>query len=196
MYPTKQEFQHLLRTHPADWIINNHLFQGVPFYCLEQPAIHEEMVRAISAGLRVRESGICVVGSARIGFSLAPKRFGEPFSRFSDIDVIVVSPRLFDRSWIDLLNKSRRRRVPLRWQTRESLKRHRQNHYVYNGWLYPDSVLEVLRIGTRWLHTFDGLSRIEELASRKVGARLYRTWDHARFYHRHSLGRLKEEISV
>lgn len=194
-YPTRREFESLLMTRPIDWVIDNHLFNGMPFYSSHQPEIHQQMTHAISSGLKVPKHDICVVGSARIGFSLSPLKFGEPFSPFSDIDVFIVSTCLFDPSWIDILETRRSSHAPLSGRTRTSLRDHREHHYLFNGWMYPDSVIEVLNIGQRWLRTFRGLSRITELASRPIGARLYRTWDHARLYHRWSLSKLKQQTS-
>ena len=118
MYPTKEEFEELLRTREVDWIIDKHLFGGPPFYSSDQPDVHDRMIRALSTGLKVPRRDICVVGSARIGFSLSPPRFGEPFSQFSDIDIVVVSSALFDPSWLDILGSPRRNSSTLRHHTR------------------------------------------------------------------------------
>lgn len=192
MYPSEEEFKRALRSRPFDWIIDRYLLRGLPFYSAREPALHDEMLRAVSTGLRVTRPDIGVVGSARVGFSLAPYKFGEPFSESSDLDVIVVSSRLFDASWVDILRRRTNPSPPLSTSTRASLRRHRKKHYVYNGWMYPDDIVEVLEIGPLWLRTFRGLARIPELAGRPVGARLYRTWDHARLYLRWSLSMVKE----
>ena len=195
MYPTKDEFQELLDTHTLDWIIDHHVFYGLPFYSSHAPDLHNQMVHAISKGLNVPPKDICVVGSARIGFSLSPEKFGQPFSEFSDIDVCVVSDTLFDPSWLDMLGRYRARGITLSQRTKWHLKKHREDHYIYNGWIYPESVVQALGIGQRWLRTFNGLSHIADFASRTVAGRLYRTWDHARNYHRWSLSRLKQAHS-
>ena len=195
MYPTKAEFETLLKTHAIDWIIEHHVFNGLPFYSSNKPEVHNQMIRAISTGLNVPQSDICVIGSGRIGFSLSPLKFGEPFDQFSDIDVCVVSPSLFDLSWLDILGKRRTTRATFHPRTKRNLWEHRERHYVYNGWVYPESVGQALEIGQRWLTTFNGLSRIAELASRSVGGRLYRTWEHARLYHHWSLEKVKQKAS-
>ena len=194
MYPTKEEFQELLNSHTLDWIIDNHVFGGVPFFSLNAPEVHNSMIQTISRGLKVPKSDICVIGSARIGYSLSPERFGQQFNEFSDIDICVVSESLFDPSWLDMLDKYRMKGIALNQQTKRNLQVHRESHYIYNGWIYPGSVVQVLSIGELWLRTFNGLSRISELASRNVGGRLYRTWDHVRHYHRWSLGKVKDRV--
>ena len=195
MHPTKDEFVELLNTCPVEWIVDNHVFHGLPFYELHQPHVYRLMMSAISKGLRVPQQDICVIGSARIGFSLSPEKFGTAFNEFSDIDICVVSHSLFDPSWLDILRRDRKRGIVLTRQTKSHLRRHREDHYLYNGWIYPESIVSVLRLGERWLATFNGLSRIPELASRSVSGRLYRTWDHARLYHEWSLDKVKQRIN-
>ena len=195
MYPTKKEFEQLLQTHTLDWLIDTHLFKGQPFYSLNKPDVHQQMIRAISKGLHVPAKDICVVGSARIGFSLSPEKFGSPFNQFSDIDIVVVSSSLFDPSWLDILQSPWKMSHTLSPQTKQSLRDHRKFHYVYNGWIYPGSVIQAIKIGEIWMRTFNGLARIQELAGRSIGGRLYRTWEHARLYHRWSLQQVKDNIS-
>ena len=184
MYPTKEQFVDLLRTTSVDSIIQDHLFDGLPFYSQHSPGLHTQLLRGLSSGLRVPKEDICVVGSGRIGFSLTPNKFGDPFDNFSDLDVVVVSSVLFDPSWLDILKARPRTAMRLRGSTKAQLSAHRNKHHIYNGWIYPDSVVEALNIGETWLRTFRGLSRIPELAGRDVSGRLYRTWEHARIYHR------------
>ena len=186
-YPTKEEFVDMLRNERLDQIVDEHLFAGMPFSFSAQAEVYQAMLRAISSGLQVSQNDICVVGSARIGFSLSPHKFGEPFGRYSDIDIIVVSSSLFDASWVDILTNRHARWSSLRNITRNNLIDHKDKHFIYNGWIYPLNVAEALNIGNPWSRTFRGLSRIPELASRSIHSRLYRTWDHARAYHNRSL---------
>ena len=177
-----------------DWILDTYLFRGVPFSFLQQPRVYERMIRDISRGLRVPQQDICVVGSARFGFSLTPDKFGEPFSERSDVDMVIVSPELFDPSWVDLLTNRRTSWSALRQATRDGIIEHRKRYYIYNGWIYPSLVAEALDIGERWITTFNRLSRIPDLSSRRIGGRLYRTWEHARHYHLRSLWQVRDSI--
>ena len=196
MYPSKEEFEHILRTCNLDRVLDEHLFSGLPFSFSESPEIYDQMLRTISRGLRVQQEDICVIGSARVGFSLAPHKFGTPFGQSSDVDIIVVSSALFDLSWEDIITNRRVRWASLREQTRRSLKEHRELHHIYNGWIYPDSLAEALEIGRPWMTTFNGLSQIPDLSSRRIGGRLYRTWQHARVYHRWGLRQIQKKFTT
>ena len=194
MYPTKEEFEEILRTRNLERILDDFLFIGIPFSFSERPEIYHQMIGEISSGLNVPEANICVVGSGRIGFSLSPHSFGRPFSRHSDLDIIVVSPELFDPSWLDILTNRRVRWSSLRQRTREHLIEHREHHHIYNGWVAPGFVAEALDIGERWRTTFNRLSLIPYLSSRSIGGRLYRTWEHAKAYHRWSLRQVLRRV--
>lgn len=152
------------------------------------------MIREISNGLEVPKEDICVVGSGRIGFSLSPDNFGTPYSQYSDLDIVVVSSVLFDQSWLDIVGKRHGQWSSLSWAVRDNVRGHRERHHIFNGWIYPESVAEVLKVGEKWITTFNGLSRIPYLSSRPIGARLYRTWAHATIYHLWSLGKLRQKV--
>ena len=195
MYPSSKEFSILLRTESMDSILNDHLFTtDIPYYFSTQPAIYSQLIEHLSQGLQVPEEDICIVGSARIGFSLSPYKYGVPFHRYSDIDIVVVSQDIFDRSWIDILTRRRKRWRTLQNTTQDPLEAHQHKHFIYNGWIYPRSIYESLTDGYRWMSTFNSTSRIPELASRSMNSRLYRTWDHVRHYHRRSFRHLARRI--
>jgi len=43
----------------------------------------------------VGSQDVCIVGSAKLGFSPSPFKFGTPFSQTSDVDVVIISQPLF-----------------------------------------------------------------------------------------------------
>ena len=195
MYPSSKEFRNLLRTQSMDSILNDHLLTtALPFSFSTQPAIYCRLIGHLAQGLQVPETDICIVGSARIGFSLSPYKYGTPFNRYSDIDIVVVSQDIFDMYWLDILTRRRKPWQTLRAATRTQLRAHQHKHFIYNGWIYPRSLYESLSDGYRWMSTFNSISRIPELASRTINSRLYRTWDHVRHYHRRSLRQLARHI--
>ena len=71
------------------------LSEGIPFAFKECPAIYESLRLWLSLKLGVKAKEISLVGSARLGWSLAPRKLGKPFDRESDLDLFVISQRLF-----------------------------------------------------------------------------------------------------
>ena len=71
------------------------LSEGIPFAFRECPAVYESLRSWLSLKLGVKAKEISLVGSARVGSSLAPQKLGDPFSPGSDLDIFVVSDCLF-----------------------------------------------------------------------------------------------------
>ena len=73
------------------------LSEGIPhaFRCC--PVIYESVRSWLSTRLGVHAKEISLVGSARLGKSLAPKKLGNPFKdNKSDLDIFIVSNHLFE----------------------------------------------------------------------------------------------------
>lgn len=79
-------------------IIQLWLSEGIPhsFRCC--PAIYEAVRCWLGVELEVHAKEISLIGSARLGKSLKPEKFGTPFiNNESDLDLFVVSSDLFER---------------------------------------------------------------------------------------------------
>jgi hypothetical protein len=202
-YLSDGEFKRILLNEPLESVVKQHIFQGTPFVFRDQPKLYQDLRDHIGTSLRLPHENIIVVGSAQVGFSLAPDNSFVAFSEESDIDVVVVNERLFDQGWQTLLrwNYPRRHHLPvpeLKW-TRNRMEE------LYWGWFSPDRIhfdglsfpeaLKPLRdLSTQWFDAFQSLSQNETFARRTVSGRLYRTWDHALLYHTHGLQRLKTNL--
>lgn len=99
--------------------VRSWLSEGIPAVFRERPMMYEMIrewvARRFSVSpIRVDPKEITLIGSARFGYSLAPRpEFGRPFGSHSDFDFSAVSSELFDavckdsRCWReDLENKS------------------------------------------------------------------------------------------
>lgn len=74
------------------------LTEGLPFAFRECPAVYEEIRGWLSTQLDIHPKEVTLIGSARMGYSLAPTpEFGKPFGKHSDLDLSVVSEPLFER---------------------------------------------------------------------------------------------------
>ena len=72
--------------------------EGIPFAFRECPALYEEARRWLAAGLELDAKEISVRGSGRLGYSLAPEHWGNPYRpERSDLDFFAVSESLFER---------------------------------------------------------------------------------------------------
>lgn len=71
------------------------LSEGIPYAFAECPAIFEVLRGWLATRLDVDPKEISLTGSARIGSSISPGKQGEKFSPNSDLDLFVVSEKLF-----------------------------------------------------------------------------------------------------
>lgn len=72
--------------------------EGIPFAFRNCPAIYEEFRAALAERLELDAKQISVAGSGRLGYSLAPSKWGCPYrAESSDLDVFAVSDDLFRR---------------------------------------------------------------------------------------------------
>lgn len=69
--------------------------EGIPWAFREHPLVYEALRDWLAGRLSIHPKSISVAGSARLGFSLAPRRWGQPFRPASDLDVFIVSEPLF-----------------------------------------------------------------------------------------------------
>ena len=72
------------------------LSEGIPYAFRDCPAMYESVRSWLSNFLNVHAKEISVIGSARLGASLSPKKLGKPFDSSSDLDIFIVSKDLFD----------------------------------------------------------------------------------------------------
>jgi hypothetical protein len=102
-FVTVNEFKELLKNIPVPQIVEEYIFAGVPYAFRRNPTLMNVIVRHLTSRLPITAENIAIVGSAKLGFSLNPDGYFNPFSDESDIDVVVVNETLFDEIWSILL---------------------------------------------------------------------------------------------
>lgn len=72
------------------------LVEGIPFAFRDKPMIYEHAREFIARRVNERSRQITVIGSARLGYSLAAPKFGRAFvPAESDLDAVILSERTF-----------------------------------------------------------------------------------------------------
>ncbi len=69
--------------------------EGVPWVFRERPALFVAVRSWLSRQIGIGEKGVTLVGSARLGRSLAPQSIDRPFGPSSDLDLALISSDLF-----------------------------------------------------------------------------------------------------
>jgi hypothetical protein len=134
-------------------------------------------------------SEVLVVGSGKLGFSIAPTKRYRHFSDTSDIDVALVSSRLFDACWADVFAF----KVERNFWRRES----EFNSYLVRGWIRPDMLPPARRFKRAgdWWAFFSALSK-DLKTNYRIRAGLYRAWPFLEQYQSVCVAQCQSETRV
>lgn len=105
-YPTSEALRMVLSNgsrRDREAIVRLWLSEGLPFAFRNHPAIFERIRAWLGERIGVDPKEITIIGSARIGYSLAIKQFGRPFQDGSDLDFTIISAALLDKLSDDFL---------------------------------------------------------------------------------------------
>jgi hypothetical protein len=99
LYPTHDLFYEVVKS--SNWnskekVVRLWLTEGIPYIFRDCPSIYEELRSWLGERLQIYAKEITLVGSARIGFSLATIKYGRSYSEKSDLDLCAISNELFN----------------------------------------------------------------------------------------------------
>jgi len=128
-----------------------------------------ELRRSISDHLGVSMRDVIVTGSAKLGFTIVQKPgrpVFSPFSDQSDIDVTIISERLFHQLWVEV---NRHHAEAGSWTELNSFRK-----YLMKGWIRPDLLPKVDFAPSRdWFELFRGLTASGKYGIYKISGGLY-----------------------
>jgi hypothetical protein len=94
--PTVENFRHLISRLDHHHILARvFLLDGTPHVFINSPMKYIIFKEQVASDFGIGSQDVCIVGSARLGFSPSPHKFGTPFSETSDVDVVLISEPLF-----------------------------------------------------------------------------------------------------
>lgn len=175
-------------------------------YLLSQGALHVsdlnigKIKNAIARKYNISNDSleIWVVGSAKLGFSISEKRRANeflpryrPFSAFSDVDIAVVSPKIFERIWLELSTYAHFNTRIMPWNS------DKLGDYLVHGWLRIDKAPRRARLPLcdDWGDCFRSLSANSSLGRRSIRGGLYYSKEFLIQYHCRSIIEcMQEEI--
>lgn len=118
----------------------------------------------------VHPNEVLVVGSAKLGFSIAPNKRYRHFADTSDIDVVIVSSKLFDQIWRSVYHFWSQGGY---WERAGHFKK-----YLFQGWIRPDKLppASTFLFANEWWAFFNQLSASGKYSMYKIAGALYRDW--------------------
>ena len=138
---------------------------------------YQELKKNVSSNFNVSEDQVLVVGSAKLGFSLSPKKLYRKFNDSSDIDVVIVSSELFDNVWKSVYHLVQEK---VYWETFASFK-----EYHFDGWIRPDLLppSSQFKLAKDWWEYFRKLTSSGLFGNYKISGALYKDWEFVEGYH-------------
>jgi hypothetical protein len=78
--------------------------EGLPFVFSQSPMKYLIFREQVADRFSIGYQDVCIVGSAKLGFSPSPYKFGRPFAETSDVDVVIISGEMFDEGTHELFS--------------------------------------------------------------------------------------------
>lgn len=118
------------------------------------PESYFELKSIVSSEFGLHHSQVLIIGSAKLGFSIAPSKRFWHFRDESDIDVAIISDSLFDSVWKEVFEF---------WNNGGFWYKQSQSEfkdYLFRGWLRPDKMppARSFKVRDRWWEFFRELA--------------------------------------
>jgi hypothetical protein len=125
---------------------------------------------AVSQEFSLHTNDVLVVGSGKLGFSIAPTKQFRLFGETSDLDVVIVSDRLFDLIWKDVYQYSAQGGY---WENFGDFRK-----YMFQGWIRPDKLPpdHKFSFGKQWWEFFNRLSASRGFSVPRIRGAVYKNF--------------------
>ncbi len=170
---------------PVD-VVRRHIIHGSCFVLTD--AAYYDLRAKVAAQYRLHPNDVLVVGSGKLGFSIAPRKQYRPFCDTSDVDVVVVSNTLFDSFWKKVHYYAEHGGY---WEQFQEFK-----DYLFHGWIRPDKFPpeKSFEDALEWWAFFNRLSQSGAYSSFKVRGAIYREWYYLESYQLRSVTACKDNL--
>jgi hypothetical protein len=163
------KFKEDLSKYTSIQIVRKHIIFGE--CCKLSPQDYFDLRSKIAKNFGLHPNQVLVVGSAKLGFSIAPDKEYHLFSDESDIDVALVSSPLFDEFWNQLF--SYKEKFPNYWDEYDEFV-----DYFFRGWIRPDKFppSDLFSLTEDWWDFFQGLTSSGRYGNYKITGGLYQSY--------------------
>jgi hypothetical protein len=163
-----QRFRDGLRHSDATRMVRRYTLSTDP-YAMDGD-VYFELQAEVARHFGIHPSEVALVGSGQLGFSIVPKKRFRHFGNDSDIDLAIISPRLFEHVWKSAFDYWRANR----WWPAET----EFHKYLFRGWIRPDKLPPANRFQfcREWWEFFRELTRSGRFGSYSIKAGLYQGW--------------------
>jgi predicted nucleotidyltransferase len=187
-----EEFRKIIEIEGLEVTVDSLILQGPVFYFHNDSKKYFNFKKLLSRKLDVHTNDIEIVGSAKLGFSLNQEKLGEHFDKNSDIDVAVISGRLFESAWSELISIRDKKWFELTGKERTNLIQCQSD--IYWGYISPDKVPGGTGFSKWWWSIFEELSSNVNYERRKIRGRLFKSWERAQAHYCYSIQSLLKNL--
>lgn len=149
-------------------VVRKHIILGE--CCILSQQSYFDLRSEVAENFGLHPNEVFVVGSAKLGFRVAPNNRYREFCDESDIDVALVSAPLFDQIWQDVFKY--RYEGPYWPKHKEFIK------YLFRGWIRPEMLPRSSKFPFRkkWWDFFLSITRSGKYGDYKIRGGLYRSY--------------------
>lgn len=174
-------------------IVQKYIVHGTPYIFKDDEDKYFDLKREIAAhfseeyNIPEHYNNIHMIGSAKLGFSIAPKKLWQPFTIESDIDIVIVSSKLFEKLWEDIHQFN----ISLTSRTeREDRDYKNFLKYFFKGWIRPDLFPFKYSVKTKWFQFFKSIS-YTKYGPQKIAGALFYSFNFFEKYHIENIAKLR-----
>lgn len=172
-------------------LIEKYLLNGNTYIFRDNENNYFKLKKIISDKFQVSTTNVFMVGSAKLGFSISPKKLWKPLNDESDIDMAIISDKLYDIFWKQLLEFN----INLIARTDRDDKLYRDFlEYFFKGWIRPDKFPFDFKYKKEWFDFFMEIS-YKDFDGRKITGAIYREEYFFKLYHKQNIDNLRRRIN-
>ncbi|MBD2212658.1 hypothetical protein H6G27_22685 [Nostoc linckia FACHB-104] len=169
-------------------IVQKYIIHGTPYIFKNNEDKYFNLKHEIARHFNENPANLHMVGSGKLSFSIAPKKLWNPFSDTSDIDMAIISQRIFENFWSELYDFN----ILLKSRTENEQKLY--NRFLKNffkGWIRPDLFPFGYPGKNKWLDYCRSISY--KFSEQKVNCAIYYNFDFFEKYHISNINKLRQE---
>lgn len=177
-----RQFKEDLRSLEVSEVIRKHIVTGLPV-CLREDE-YFELRQTVACRFELYPSEVVLVGSCQLGFSIHPDHRYRQVGHDSDLDIAIISSTRFDSYWDRVFEYAM---IDVAWNSTRAYRDFKQ--MLFSGWIDPRGLPSVARFShaQKWTDFFDNLMSTRRFGTRRITARLYRTWGRLEAYQEKSV---------
>ena len=150
---------------------------------------YDDFKNYISSGLDIHFNDIAIIGSAKTGFSFSPSKHFKPFTSDSDVDIVLVSKKHFNKFW-NAYSEMFYKQIPFE-ESEEVYKS------IFRKFISLKNPTEKHSDIKEWVKTVNPFVKdLQQIfgISQDINYRIYDSWDSVEKYHHFGISQLKNYV--